>query len=111
MRIILRKKDFSLEPKLELKPLPSSIKYDFLGKNQLYYGIISSSLSCDQEERLLSVLKTHKTAIGWSLDDIQEVIREESLKLLKARIIYYISNGPWRHLINGPDSLSSRINI
>jgi len=40
-------------PKLELKPLPNSIKYVFLGPKETLPIIISSLLSCDQEEELI----------------------------------------------------------
>jgi len=35
--------------------------------------IISSSLADEQEEKLLSVLKKHKKAIGWTLVDISGI--------------------------------------
>ena len=51
-------------PKLELKPLPSHLKYAFLGAEETFSVIISSSLESDQENKLLEILRTHKTAIG-----------------------------------------------
>ena len=51
-------------PKLELKPLPSYLKYAFLGVEETFPVIISSSLELDQENKLLEILRTHKTAIG-----------------------------------------------
>ena len=51
-------------PKLELKPLPSHLKYAFLGVEDTFPVIISSSLEPDQENKLLEILRTHKTAIG-----------------------------------------------
>jgi len=44
-------------PKLELKTLPPSLKYAYLGGNNTYPVIINSSLSKDQEEELIQVLK------------------------------------------------------
>ena len=35
--------------------------------------IISSKLSAPQEERLMQVLKEHKTAIGWTIADIKGI--------------------------------------
>jgi hypothetical protein len=55
---------------VELKPLPDSLKYVFLGPDQTYPVIVNSSLSSDQESRLLSVLRAHRQAIGWSLSDL-----------------------------------------
>ena len=58
-------------PKLELKPLPSHLKYAFLGAKVTFPVIISSSLESDQENKLLEILRTHKTAIGWTITDIK----------------------------------------
>ncbi|CAN6704207.1 unnamed protein product [Malus baccata var. baccata] len=43
-------------PILELKPLPSHLKYIFLGENETLPAIISSSLTAQEEEKLLRVL-------------------------------------------------------
>ena len=51
-------------PKPELKPLPSHIKYSFLGSEDTFPVIISSSLNLDQETKLLEILKAHQTSIG-----------------------------------------------
>ncbi|XP_072062213.1 DEAD-box ATP-dependent RNA helicase 17-like [Arachis hypogaea] len=59
-------------PKLELKTLPPSLKYAYLGDNNTYPVIINSSLSEGQEEELIHVLKQHKDAIGWTLADLKE---------------------------------------
>ena len=58
-------------PKLELKPLPSHLKYAFLGVEETFPVIISSALESDQENELLEILRTHKTAIGWKIADIK----------------------------------------
>ncbi|KHN48446.1 hypothetical protein glysoja_048546 [Glycine soja] len=54
----------------ELKPLPSNLKYAYLDDSKSFPVIISASLADEQEEKLLSVLKKHKNAIGWTLADI-----------------------------------------
>ena len=59
--------------KLELKPLPSHLKYTFLGAKETFLIIISSSLESDQENKLLEILRTHKTAIGWKIVDIKGI--------------------------------------
>ena len=61
-------------PKLELKPLPSHLKYEFLGVEYTFPIIISSSLDPDQENKLLEILRTHKIAIGWTIVDIKGII-------------------------------------
>ena len=60
-------------PKLELKPLPSHLKYTFLGVEETFPVIISSSLELDQENKLLEILRTHKTVIGWTIADIKGI--------------------------------------
>ncbi|XP_057755984.1 uncharacterized protein LOC130975175 [Arachis stenosperma] len=60
-------------PKLELKALPPTLKYAYLGKNESYPVIINSSLSQDQEDELLQVLRNHKDAIGWTLVDLKGI--------------------------------------
>ena len=58
-------------PKLELKELPTHLRYAYLGENFTLPVIISSSLTGDKEEKLLCVLGDHKTAIGWTITDIK----------------------------------------
>ncbi|KAL6312864.1 hypothetical protein AAG906_041036 [Vitis piasezkii] len=104
-------------PKLNLKPLPTELKYTYLEENK----------QCPVEKCLLEVLKRCKKAIGWQISDLksisplvythhiyieeeakpirqpqrrlnphlQEVVRAEVLKLLQAGIIYPISDSPW----------------
>ncbi|CAN6679403.1 unnamed protein product [Malus baccata var. baccata] len=60
-------------PILELKPLPSHLKYIFLGENETLPAIISSSLKAQEEEKLLRVLKEFKSALGWTLADIKGI--------------------------------------
>ena len=51
------------EPTGELKPLPSTVKYDFLHSQQVKPEIISSQLDEEQEKRLLDVLRQNEPAI------------------------------------------------
>ena len=60
-------------PKLELKPLPSHLNYVFIGVEETFPVIISSSLESDQENKLLKILRTHKTTIGWTIVDIKGI--------------------------------------
>ncbi|XP_070667591.1 uncharacterized protein [Malus domestica] len=58
-------------PTLELKPLPDHLKFVFLGDDETLPVIVSSSLTEHEEEKLIRVLREHKTAIGWTLADIR----------------------------------------
>ncbi|CAN6679382.1 unnamed protein product [Malus baccata var. baccata] len=60
-------------PVLDLKPLPDHLKYVFLGDEETLPVIVSSSLTALDEEKLIRVLKEHKTAIGWTLADIKGI--------------------------------------
>ena len=60
-------------PKLELKPLPSHQKYAFLGVEETFLVIISSSLELDEENKLFEILRTHRTALGWTIADIKGI--------------------------------------
>ena len=56
-----------------MKSLPEGLKYAYLGEEQTYPVVISSTLSSDQEGKLLYVLKKYKNAIGWTLNDIKVI--------------------------------------
>ena len=60
-------------PKLELKPLPTHLKYAFLGEEETFPVIISSCLDLTQENQLLEILKTHITALGLTIADIKGI--------------------------------------
>ena len=57
----------------DLKPLPSHLKYMFLGDEGMLLVIISSKLSAPQKVKLVQVLKEHKTAIGWTIANIKGI--------------------------------------
>ncbi|KAH9697048.1 hypothetical protein KPL71_023441 [Citrus sinensis] len=50
---IIEKTEQQEAPKLELKPLPEGLKYAYLGEEQTYHIVISSTLSSDQEGQVL----------------------------------------------------------
>ena len=58
---------------IELKQLPSHLKYAFLGSNDTLPVIVSSKLSREQEEKLVNILKEHKEALGWTIADIKGI--------------------------------------
>jgi len=60
-------------PILELKQLPSHLKYAYLGENQTLPVIIASELSLGEEDKLLRVLRDHKIALGWTIADIKRI--------------------------------------
>ncbi|CAN6562339.1 unnamed protein product [Malus baccata var. baccata] len=58
---------------LELKPLPSHLKYVFLGEQETLPVIIYSSLTAQEEDKLVKVFREYKTAIRWTLADIKGI--------------------------------------
>ncbi|KAL5582669.1 hypothetical protein UlMin_015111 [Ulmus minor] len=60
-------------PKLKLKELPSHLRYAFLEESSYYHVIINSYLNDLEEEKLLRVLREHRKAIGWTIDDIKGI--------------------------------------
>lgn len=77
-------------PKIELKTLPSHLKYVFLEGNSSLPVIISSSLTGEIEAQLLEVLWKHKRALGRTIADIKgispsicmhKILMEENFKL------------------------------
>ncbi|RVW13814.1 Retrovirus-related Pol polyprotein from transposon 297 [Vitis vinifera] len=86
-------------PKLILKPLPVDLKYAYLEDDEKCPVVVSSTLTSDQEDSLLGVLRKCKKAIGWQISDLKGIspLRwwGEVLKLLQAGIIYPISDSLW----------------
>nr|GEX41111.1 transposon Ty3-I Gag-Pol polyprotein [Tanacetum cinerariifolium] len=55
---------------LELKPLLDNLEYVFLEEPSFLHVIISSQLSKEKKNKLISVLKKHKQSISWKTIDI-----------------------------------------
>ena len=77
-------------PVLELKQLPSHLRYAFLGESSTLPVIISSELSLENEEKLLRVLRKYKEAMGWTLADIKGI----SSSLCSHRILMEAEHKP-----------------
>ena len=60
-------------PSLELKALPEHLNYAYLGGKETLQVIIVSHLTVQQEDSLMSILKRHREAIGWTMKDIKEI--------------------------------------
>ncbi|XP_020235005.1 uncharacterized protein LOC109814900 [Cajanus cajan] len=69
----LNKEEKSQPQKLELKQLPSHLKYVFLEASGGKPVIISSSLSVEEEKKLVEVLKANEGATGWTLSDLKGI--------------------------------------
>ena len=60
-------------PKLELKPLPTHLRYAFLGENNTLPIIIYNKLSVEQEMRVCEVVRGQVKALGWQISDIKGI--------------------------------------
>jgi len=56
---------------IELKPLPSRLRYAFLNDNSETPVIISDKLSDEETTKLISVLEKHRAVFGYSLQDLK----------------------------------------
>jgi len=54
------------EPSIELKPLPSGLRYDFLDDNRETPVIISDKLSQEETQKLVAILERHKAPYATS---------------------------------------------
>jgi len=59
--------------KVEMKPLPSSLRYEFLGPNSTNPMIVNANLSASQNDSLLRVLRLHRKAIGYTIDNLNGI--------------------------------------
>jgi len=57
--------------KVELKPLPSFLRYELLDPDHKFPVIVSSKLDGPKLKKLLDVLRKHRGVIGYSIDDIK----------------------------------------
>ncbi|KAK1601397.1 hypothetical protein QYE76_016512 [Lolium multiflorum] len=61
------------DPVFDLRPLPDNLKYAYIDDKKTYPDIISAKISDFEEERLLEILKKHRGAIGYTLDDLKGI--------------------------------------
>ena len=59
---------------LELKTLPCHLKYAYLRENSTLPFIVYVTLTPDEEEKLLRILREYRIAFGWLIADIKGII-------------------------------------
>ena len=67
------REEVSEPQKIDLKPLPMELKYDYLEDREQFPVVISALLSTAQEGSLLQVLKQNKQALGWKIADLKGI--------------------------------------
>jgi len=60
-------------PDVELKLLPSSLRYEFIGPKSTYLVIMNENLNATQIDSLLRELRMHHKVIGYTLDDLKGI--------------------------------------
>ncbi|XP_073020019.1 LOW QUALITY PROTEIN: uncharacterized protein [Primulina eburnea] len=85
-------------PILEMKPLPSHLKYLFLLDNDKLPVIVSSILTGLEEEKLLRVLRDNIKAIGWSIADIKGISSSMCMHKILMETDHKTSTQPQRRL-------------
>ncbi|GKB61333.1 reverse transcriptase domain-containing protein [Tanacetum coccineum] len=94
-------------PDLELKDLPSHLKYAFLEGDDKLPVIIAKNLKDEDKTALIKVLKSHKHAIAWKISDIKgidpqfcthKILMEENAK----PVVQHQRRGqPWVSTVHG----------
>ena len=57
----------------KLKQLPGHLHYAFLGNSYTFPVIVVASLIPREEEKLLCVLREHRSTLGWTISDIKSI--------------------------------------
>ena len=60
-------------PPVELKPLPSGLRYVFLNSDVESPVIISDKLSKDEIAKLIDILEKHRPIFGYALQDLKGI--------------------------------------
>jgi hypothetical protein len=61
------------KPPIELKPLPTGLRYAFLDNDPDSPVIISDKLSLEQTLCLITIFERHRLAFGYSLEDLKGI--------------------------------------
>ena len=58
---------------LVLKEFPNHLKYVFLGKERSKLVIIAANLTTEKKHKVVEILRKHKEAIAWSVEDLKGI--------------------------------------
>ena len=82
----------------ELKQLPEHFRYAFLGDSYTFPVIVAASLTPGEKEKLLRVLREHRTALGWTISDIKGISPSICMHKILMEELYKPSIKPQRRL-------------
>ena len=60
-------------PPIELKPLPSGLRYVFLNSDVESPVIISNKLLEEETNKLIANLEKHRSVLGYTLQDLKDI--------------------------------------
>ena len=70
-QLLNENRESSTPPEVEMKTLPCSLKYAFLGANSTYPIIVNSEHNGNDLDRLVNLVRKHRKPIGYTIDDIK----------------------------------------
>ena len=82
----------------ELKQLPEHLRYAFLGDSYTFPMIFAASPTPGEEEKLLRMLREHRTALGWTISDIKGISPSICMHKILMEELYKPSIEPQRRL-------------
>ena len=82
----------------ELKQLLEHLRYAFLGDSYTFPVIVAASLTPEEEENLLRVLREHRTTLGWTISDIKGISPSICMHNILMEELYKPSIKPQRRL-------------
>ena len=71
--IDLPKEEALAQPPVELKPLPTGLRYAFLNGDSQTPIIISHKLTNEETAKLIAILEKHRPVFGYSLQDLKGI--------------------------------------
>jgi hypothetical protein len=71
--IDLPKEEALARPLVELKPLPTSLRYAFLNDDTETPVIINDKISDEETSKLIAILEKHRLVFGYSLQDLKGI--------------------------------------
>ena len=81
-----------------MKQLPEHLRYAFLGDSYTFPVIVAASLTPGEKEKLLRVLREHRTALGWTISDIKGISPSICMHKILMEELYKLSIKPQRRL-------------
>ena len=81
-----------------MKQLPEHLRYAFLGDSYTFPVIVAASLTPGEEEKLLRVLREHRTALGWTISDMKSISLSICMHKILMEELYKPSIKPQRRL-------------